>query len=268
MKVLPVLDLQDGQVVHAVAGQRDQYCPLRSVWTESARPDAVALALRQHFGFDQLYVADLDQIRQRGSNRSAVAQLARLGFRLVVDAGVREAADAVRVLEAGASVVVAALETLADPQELAAAVQRLGCERVWFSLDLKHGQPLGRVERWTAHDRCRPKTRSRSGLSLSGLSSPELALQIAARAAQCGVRSFIVLDLAAVGVGRGVPTSELCRRLLAQDRSLRVYTGGGVRGVADLVELERAGVSGVLVGTALHNGTLSRSSLSPWLLSG
>ena len=63
MGILPVLDLKQGLVVHGVAGRRDEYQPIVSRLTNSARPLDVAKALREHFGFDQLYLADLDAIR-------------------------------------------------------------------------------------------------------------------------------------------------------------------------------------------------------------
>ena len=40
-----------------------------------------------------------------------------------------------------------------------------------------------------------------------------------------------------------------------------VYVGGGVRGIDDLVELQKLGVSGALIATALHTGKISMAEL-------
>ena len=81
-------------------------------------------------------------------------------------------------------------------------------------------------------------------------------LQIATLALRLGVRRMIVLDLASVGVGQGVPTSPLCRALRCLDSKLEIIAGGGVRGPDDLCILEATGCSAALVASALHNGSL------------
>ncbi|MBE3115648.1 hypothetical protein IMZ68_00435, partial [Candidatus Bathyarchaeota archaeon] len=74
-----------------------------------------------------------------------------------------------------------------------------------------------------------------------------------------GVLGFIVLDLARVGSGEGVNMDFLKEAIASLGTG--VYVGGGVRGVADLIELRDLGVSGVLVATALHNGKISITDL-------
>jgi phosphoribosylformimino-5-aminoimidazole carboxamide ribotide isomerase len=76
---------------------------------------------------------------------------------------------------------------------------------------------------------------------------------------QIGVLGFIVLDLARVGSGEGVNMDFLKKAIASLGTG--VYVGGGVRGVADLIELRDLGVSGVLVATALHNGKISITDL-------
>ena len=72
---------------------------------------------------------------------------------------------------------------------------------------------------------------------------------------------MIVLDLAGVGVDAGVSTVPLCRRLHRSFPQLRLITGGGVRSVDDLRELQGLGIEGVLAASALHNGTIGRREL-------
>ena len=112
--------------------------------------------------------------------------------------------------------------------------------RVVFSLDLQHGIPLGSPD-W----------------------GPDPA-EIAAEVIRCGVAQLIVLDLAGVGTGTGVPTIPLCRTLRARHGpDVQIITGGGVRDQADLNELEGAGVDGVLVASILHRRLCSLSVAHP-----
>src|SRR5437868_13104425 len=62
MPILPVIDLMGGQVVRGVAGRREAYRPMVSTLTDSSDPLAVACAFRKRFGFEELYLADLDAI--------------------------------------------------------------------------------------------------------------------------------------------------------------------------------------------------------------
>ena len=81
-------------------------------------------------------------------------------------------------------------------------------------------------------------------------------MQIAAKALESGVRRLIVLDLADVGVGAGVGTGDLCRRLKNAYPHLQLTAGGGVRNIDDVRRLESCGVDYVLVASALHDGRI------------
>ncbi len=239
MHVLPVLDLMAGRVVRGVAGRRADYRPVVSRLTPSSEPPAVASAFAEHFSLTELYLADLDAIAGAAPAWGVYERLHAGGFRLWVDAGVRDAGRARELGRAGVGRVVVGLETVAGPAELSAAVDALG-ERVAFSLDLRQGAPLGDITAWPARD----------------------ADGIAASAVALGVRQLIVLDLARVGVGTGTGTEGLCARLAAAHPGVAVYAGGGVRGVDDLRRLRDAGVRGALVSSALHDLALSREDLA------
>ena len=231
MRLLPVLDLLNGQVVRGVAGQRETYRPIVSRWTASAEPLAVAQALRNAFGLTRFYVADLDAILGRPPHASAIESLLAEGFSLSVDAGIRTLDDALQLppqLE-----LVIGLETIAGPSELQRVLQCVGPDRVIFSLDLKGGVPLAQ-EAWPSSPRA-----------------------IADLAVELGVHRLLILDLAKVGVGEGLGTDALCRDLRRAYPSLELLAGGGVRGVDDLVHLELIGLDAVLVASALHDGRLT-----------
>ena len=94
MVILPVLDVMGGRVVRGVAGRRERYRPVVSTLTASSEPSAVAAAFACTFGFNELYVADLDAIGGAAPARDLYARLRADGFRLWVDAGVRQAQHA------------------------------------------------------------------------------------------------------------------------------------------------------------------------------
>src|SRR5262249_30297605 len=97
-RIIPVLDVMDGQAVRAVGGRRELYRPLESRITTSTDPATVADALLAVAGTTELYVADIDAIRQHRPRLGWVKPLAERGCRVLVDAGLRAAADARLVL--------------------------------------------------------------------------------------------------------------------------------------------------------------------------
>jgi phosphoribosylformimino-5-aminoimidazole carboxamide ribotide isomerase len=239
MRVIPVMDLKKGVVVRGLGGRRHEYRPILSRLTGSSAPADVASAFRDQLGLTEFYLADLDAIAGGEPAFGIYASIRQLGCRLWVDAGVREPDGAVALAAAGVERIVVGLETVRGPEVLEDCGRMTGADRLVFSLDLRDGMPLGRLEKWHTRD----------------------ARTIAERAISAGVRHLIVLDLARVGGGRGTGTEDLCTRLAAAHPEVEIVAGGGICGIDDLRRLQRAGLGGALVASALHDGRLGKNDL-------
>jgi phosphoribosylformimino-5-aminoimidazole carboxamide ribotide isomerase len=197
----------------------------------------VAAALKA-FGFGELYVADLDAISGGQPHFSLFKRIAdKTGLELMVDAGVTSLKIAEEVLHSDVSKVIIGTETLPSASFVEEAVESFGREKIIVSLDLMGNRII-------------------SGFELGRLAEPMTFLR---ELEELGVSQIIVLDLAKVGSGEGVNVAflqEVLRNIKA-----KVFVGGGVRDVKDLVELKDLGVFGVLLATALHLGKISPESL-------
>jgi len=238
MRILPVLDLMNGLVVRAQGGRRKEYRPLVSGLIRSSHPLDVAQAFRFQFGLKELYLADLDAIAGRLPSLHTYGALRRRGFRLWLEAGIKQVQDAEKLADAGIETIIAGLETLAGPEVVEQLCRAYSPGRIVFSLDLKNGQAFGQPEIWGA--------------------SP---LEILRRALACGIQRLLVLDLARVGVSKGTGTEDLCREVAADYPHVELSAGGGVRGPDDLATLKQCGVQAALVASALHDGRLQRRDL-------
>ncbi len=91
LKVIPVIDILNGIVVHAVRGKRQEYRPLTSILCKSVEPLEVAKAFKA-LGFSELYIADLDAIHWWHLRIFGIfKRIAReTGLKLMVDAGVSD----------------------------------------------------------------------------------------------------------------------------------------------------------------------------------
>lgn len=233
--IIPVIDLKGGCVVHGIAGHRDEYLPIVSKLCDSPQPIAVATAFQNVFGLRRLYIADLDAIAGMPPSSDVYRELQQRGFSLLVDAGVREPADARRLLSQGIETIVVGLETISGPQALDAILQEHSDSKILFSLDLASGAPMGNRAAWNWR-------------------SPE---EILDHVLSIGVNRILLLDLAHVGMGGGTGTDSLAWRAASNPAKRELIVGGGIRGIDDLMRLTTYGVDGVLVASALHDGRLT-----------
>ncbi len=234
MRIIPVIDLKRGRVVHAVAGRRDKYMPIESKIASSSLPVEVARSLRNEFQFRELYVADLDAIERKGSNLADVNRLRSDGWQVYLDAGTSSVKDLRRGIRDVDRLVVGT-ETLGSLSDL-----REVCKvHPWVvaSLDMM----FGRI--WSHNP------------EIADMDMPEVVSALS----RTGVSEIIFLEVSRVGTGSGV--NEQAVRMALRASTVPMLVGGGIRNVYDIERLERMGVSGVLVATALHTGRLRREDL-------
>ena len=235
MRIIPVIDLKQQQVVHARAGNRDAYQPIQSQLCDSSSPFEIASAFVR-LGFEEAYVADLDAILGNDFDTPSYDEIARAGLRLWVDAGIT-CGEAAQVLAARADVsrIILGLESMRDVATAASLTSQMSHSRIMVSIDLKNSRPLTRNPQWRN-------------------SSP---LEIVDALTDVGVTSFILLDLGRVGVGEGPGTEELCETVRKLYPHVELTCGGGIRDQADIDRLANAGANSALIATSLHDGRIS-----------
>lgn len=232
MKIVPVLDMLNGIVVHAVRGRRKEYKPLTSALCASADPLEVASTFK-NLGFDELYVADLNAITGNQNNSAIIAHIAKkTGLLLMVDAGVTNVKTAKNAMRSGASKVIIGTETLTDLCFIKQAIASIGPDRVIVSFDMKNGELLSKFD-------------------ATRFANP---IDVLCEFQSMGLTQVILLDLTRVGSEEGVDTVFLKKAL--DNVNLQVFVGGGVRNIGDLIMLKELGVAGVLVATALYSGKI------------
>jgi phosphoribosylformimino-5-aminoimidazole carboxamide ribotide isomerase len=234
MRIIPVVDLKNGYVVHGKGGRRAEYQPIQSILTESAKPLAVAQAIYEKLGCTQMYLADLDAIEGNGNHLKVIEKIARqLPLELIVDAGANSWAGVSQLLSLGVAKVIVGSETLVSTSGLREILVKAP-EQVIFSIDMQAGKLLT------------------SCCELLQLEWDELLQKLFS----WGVQEIIILDLAAVGSGKGANLTLLEKTSSYFSRA-KIIAGGGIRQKEDLVKLQSLGVDGVLVATAIHSGWLT-----------
>lgn len=229
MEIIPVVDLKGGCVVHACRGQRAAYRPIVSRLCRTHEPETVVRILLETCGVASLYIADLDAIGGNGTHRALIHRLSlrHPQVEFWVDAGYRNVADLELVTGRSNIVAVIGSETLIDIEHYE-RLRRHATDAI-LSLDFIAGRPLGPGLLWEQPGRWPQR--------------------------------LIHLDLDRVGARQG-PHLAHVERLMARAPGCKVFLGGGVRHVDDLHATARAGVSGVLIATALHEGTIDPGDIA------
>jgi phosphoribosylformimino-5-aminoimidazole carboxamide ribotide isomerase len=235
--VIPVIDLKGGTVVHARAGQRDRYAPLRSDLCAGSAPLVVARALLDMYPFSILYLADLDAIAGTGDHDTHIADIAQAlpQVALWVDCGLGDATRVDGWWARDRATAVVGTESVASPAALRKLARATPDARWVLSLDHRPEETV-------------------DGDSWPGAS--ELWNDVASWPSR-----IIAMTLGRVG-SRAGPDLARVAALRARAGDRKIYAAGGVRGGADLLALAGSAVSGVLVATALHERAIGPDEIA------
>ena len=229
-----VMDLLNGEVVHAIRGKREQYRPVHrfSSVVQASDPIRILQQLRPA----EIYLADLNRLMKTGENRGTITAL-RARFpdvKIMLEYGIRGIED----LEEAAAADLAdtfVLGTETASRALIADASSAGLP-VSVSLDLLESAVLA-VDQKLQRD---------PFAVLESLNAYPL-------------KELIVLELSRVGTKRGLDLEFLARAAAISEHTL--LCGGGVRSMADLLQLKERGIAGALVATAVHDGSIPIAAL-------
>lgn len=225
--VIPVIDLQRGQVVRALRGDRCSYQPIDSPLCGSSEPLTVARILCAHCASASLYIADLDALQGGQPQLTVLRTLldGLPGVELWVDGGFADGGAALHLLAqlgAGAARVLPVLgsESIRSRAALEDCFRPAALQRAALSLDRRDGQRLDAAGCWDA---------------------PEL-----------WPNRVIVMTLERVGSDAG-PDLETIAEVRRKAPGAMVIGAGGIRHAADLTAAGAAGADAWLVASALHD---------------
>ena len=225
-EVVPAVDVQDGEAVQLVQGERD---------SGKRYGDPVEAAERWlDEGAETLHLVDLDGAfegeRANADAIEAIVQAAGDEIGVQVGGGIRTAADAETLLEVGVDRVILGTAAIENP-DIVAEISESHPGSVMVSLDAKDGEVV--VSGWTEG---------------TGLDPAEAA----ARYEELGAGSILFTNVDVEGQLEGIDREAVERVVEAVD--IPVVASGGVTELDDVAALREAGSAAVVVGTALYEG--------------
>jgi len=223
-EVVPAVDMQDGQVVQLVGGERD---------TGTEYGDPVEAAERWvDAGAETLHLVDLDgAFEGERVNASAVEAICdAVDAEIQLGGGIRTVDDALGLLDGGVDRVILGTAAVETP-DIVTDISAARPDSVTVSLDAKDGEVV--VSGWTEG---------------TGIDPAEAA----ARYEEQGAAAILFTDVDVEGQLEGVRTEPVEQVVEAVD--IPVVASGGVATLDDVRALREAGAAAVVVGTALYEG--------------
>jgi phosphoribosylformimino-5-aminoimidazole carboxamide ribotide isomerase len=223
VKVIPVLDLKDGMVVHARCGNRALYQPINTPLCASADVFQVLAAFLDLYPFDTFYFADLNAITGQGDHRELINSVLEKypDITFWVDCGYqryqKQLANYLPVLGS---------ECFSNAQlpEMAAFNKQFV-----LSLDYSSDKRLGATDLFT-----------------DSLYWPE---------------TVIIMTLARVGSQQGADYEKLATYCQTYPNK-NFVAAGGIRNIEDLLALKKLGIKHALLASALHSGAIKSDEIT------
>lgn len=246
-RVIPCLDVHDGQVTRGVQFGRAEAGELRNVG------DPVALALRYNAqGADEMVFFDITASAHGRQTMVAVIERAadECFMPLTVGGGIRTVADMFTMLRAGADKVSINSSALATPDLIREGAEKFGSQCIVVSIDARKVAP----DRWEVF--------AHGGRKPTGLD----AVAWAQRAVALGAGEIVLNSIDADGTKAGYDL--VITRRISEAVGVPVVASGGAGKLEHLAEVLLEGkADAVLAASIFHFGELSVGEVKRYLAS-
>ena len=240
MKIIPAIDLKDGNCVRLFKGDFEKTTHY------SSNPAEIG----KHFSglaVSDLHIVDLDGARTGDQlNRDIVAAIAAdTSLDVQLGGGIRSRSDVENWLRTGVARCVIGSVAIREPQVVSGWLNEFGPDAIVLALDInlaENGSPNLTTHGWTRN----------ADMSL---------WQCLDTYMESGVRHVLCTDVARDGAMSG-PNVSLYREILSRYPGLELQASGGVRHRDDLEQLRTAGVPAAITGRALLDGEISADEVA------
>ena len=227
MKIIPAVDLMNGQVVRLYKGDPKQ----KTVYSDN--PVEIAKKWEAN-GADMLHIVDLDATLGIGSNLSIIKKILKeISIPVEVAGGLRDESLILDVVKISSRVVIGTL-AFKDKELLKKLLLSLGPEKIVISVDHIDGEIV--IHGW----------QDRTGIKL--IKSIKEFLEM-------GFTEFLLTNVNRDGTLEG-PDLEFLEQACQLD-NVNVIASGGISNIADIKDVKEKNAFGVILGKALYENKIS-----------
>jgi len=227
MKVIPAIDLMNGQVVRLYKGDPNQ----KTVYSDN--PVEIAKKWEAN-GADMLHLVDLDATLGRGSNLLIIKKiLEQITIPIQVAGGLRDESMITGVSKISSRVVLGTL-AFKDKSTLKKLLSNLGSEKIVISVDHINGKIV--THGW----------QKETGIKLIDAMQEFLVM---------GFSEFLLTNVGRDGTLEG-PDLEFLEQACQLDNA-HVIASGGISNIKDVQDVKQKNAFGVILGKALYENKIS-----------
>lgn len=234
MEIIPAIDIIDGKCVRLTQGDYSR----KTVYNED--PLEVAKMFEGH-GITRLHLVDLDGARQGMVVNFHILETIASKTDLVIDfgGGIKTDADIETVFNYGAHIATLGSIAVKQPEKLLEWLQTYGSDKLLLGADVKN-----------------------ENIAISGwLEETEInVLDFLRKMRRAGIRQVFCTDVSKDGNLQG-PSIQLYKKIINENPELDFIASGGVATIQDLVDLQKIGCSGAIVGKAIYEGRITMKEL-------
>jgi phosphoribosylformimino-5-aminoimidazole carboxamide ribotide isomerase len=222
VKIIPAIDLMDGQCVRLVKGNPAK----KKIYSNNPRD--IAKRYREQ-GAELIHLIDLDAALNIGQNIKVIEDIISLPIKAQIGGGIRTLNSVKTFFESGAFRIILGSIAVKKPSLLEEIIQSCGTKRIAVAIDERNNKVA--VHGWKE-------------------SSNLTYLNFARSLEDMGIETIIFTPINVDGTLKG-PSIKKIRKLVSAVR-ISVIASGGIGSLTDLQILSGTGVDGVIVGTALY----------------
>jgi len=231
MKIIPVIDYKQGNVVLAKMGMREQYEPASSLLCKSSNIYDVIDAILNLADFKTIYIADLDCIEKQQLDADLWIALGQhyQNLEFWIDIGSMYKQWPMFMNHTSNARPVLGSESFLTNSDLDSGIKLLMPYKPIISIDIIESEILG------------PKNLLRS--------------------TKLWPSDVIILSISHVGSNQG-PDKQAISHIQSITQNKNLYYGGGIRDKNDIDQLSGLNIAGALVASTLHSGKLSEQEIA------
>ncbi len=227
MKVIPAIDLMNGQVVRLYKGDPKQ----KTIYSD----DPVEIAKKwEANGADMLHIVDLDATLGIGSNLGMIKKiLEEISIPVEVAGGLRNESLVLDVIKISNRIVLGTL-AFKDKELLKKLLLSLGPEKIVISVDHMDGEIV--IHGW----------QDKTGIKLIDAIKEFLEM---------GFTEFLLTNVSKDGTMEG-PDLEFLEQACNLEKT-NIIASGGISNVSDVSNVKKKNAFGVILGKALYENRIS-----------
>ena len=238
IEIIPAIDIIDGKCVRLSQGDYLQ----KTIYNEN--PLEVA-KMFEAAGLKRLHLVDLDGAKAHHIVNQKVLETISKNTNLIIDfgGGLKSDEDLRIAFESGASMVTGGSIAVKSPEVFLSWIEKFGADKIILGADAKN--EMIAVAGW---------------LESTGADVFEFINHWYSK----GINKIISTDISRDGMLTGAAT-ELYQKILKIVPNAYLIASGGISSMADILELQEAGIPAVITGKAIYEGRIKMDEIQNFI---